>query len=463
MFEQGSSTLSSDEHGVILDKIAGLEKIISDELLCGTLEHCGKVNGRLCSLSHDVMLRIVIAIGLFPHLAIRQVFSICKKMQSGLIIPCRSALAAGRVRLGLEPLIELFSRLCKPKGTSETIGAFYKGFRLMGIDGCIYDAPDSEANSLAFGRSSGSRGQAAFPQVRKVSLVELGTHMEIAMSIGGWATSERALLEQVWDHLPSDSLLMMDAGLFSFLLWNSLSKRVQLLVRVSNTLTLAPIEPLSDGSYLARIYLDSDAKRRNNVSRSMTVRVIEYTIDDPQRTGHQIRHRLITTLMDEVLYPAMELIELYHVRWEQELFNDEQKTHQNPIRAEKSAQLRSESPNGVRQELYALSIAHYVTRSMMLDAAHQSKIAPTSLSFTSSFRMIQNRLNELPSVEEKVLATWYSAMLFEILTERLPPRRNRINPRVIKRKMSKWNKKGPQHRRIKPLSKTFTQAVVMKT
>lgn len=463
MFEQGSSTLSSDEHGVILDKIAGLEKIISDEMLCQTLEHCGKVNGRLCPLSHDVMFRVVIAIGLFPHLAIRQVFSFCKRMQSGLIIPCRSALAAGRVRLGLEPLMELFSRLCKPRGTSETVGAFYKGFRLMGIDGCIYDVPDSEANSLAFGRSSGSRGQAAFPQVRKVSLVELGTHMEVAVAFGGWATSERALLEQVWDQLPSDSLLMMDAGLFSFSLWKSLSKRVQLLIRVSNTLTLAPIKHLSDGSYLARIYLDSDAKRRNNISRSMIVRVIEYTIDDPQRTGHQIRHRLITTLMDEVLYLAMELIELYHVRWEQELFNDEQKTHQNPIRAEKSAQLRSESPNGVRQELYALSIAHYVTRSMMLDAAHQSKIAPTSLSFTSSFRIIQNRISELPSVEKTALATWYVAILYEILTERLPPRRNRINPRVIKRKMSKWNKKGPQHRRIKPLSKTFIQAVVMKT
>lgn len=463
MFEQGSSTLSSDEHGVILDKIAGLEKIISDVMLCLTLDHCGKVNGRLCPLSHGVMLRIVIALGMFPHLAIRQVFSYCKRMQNGLVIPCRSALAAGRVRLGLEPLIELFSRLCKPRGTSETIGVFYKGLRLMGIDGCIYDVPDSDANSLAFGRSSGSRGQAAFPQARKASLVELGTHMEVAMTIGGWSTSERELAAELWDQLPTDSLLMMDAGLFSFSSWKSLSKQVQLLVRVSNTLTLAPIKHLSDGSYLARIYLDSDAKRRNNISRSMIVRVIEYTIDDPQRTGHQIRHRLITTLMDEVLYPAMELIELYHLRWEQELFNDEQKTHQNPIRAEKSAQLRSESPNGVRQEMYALSIAHYVTRTMMLDAAHQSKIAPTSLSFTSSFRIIQNRISELPSVEKTALATWYTAILCEILTERLPPRRNRINPRVIKRKMSKWNKKDPHQRKIKPLSKTFTQAVVIKT
>lgn len=116
--QQGTFSIQSDEHGVILDKIAGLEKIISDVMLCLTLDHCGKVNGRLCPLSHGVMLRIVIALGMFPHLAIRQVFSYCKRMQNGLVIPCRSALAAGRV---------------------------------------------------AFGRSSGSRGQAAFPQARKVS------------------------------------------------------------------------------------------------------------------------------------------------------------------------------------------------------------------------------------------------------------------------------------------------------
>ncbi|HVA46632.1 MAG TPA: hypothetical protein VNH11_09685 [Pirellulales bacterium] len=52
------------------------------------------------------------------------------------------------------------------------------------------DVPDSEANAV-FGRSTGGRGDGAFPQVRKVSLVELGTHVETAIAIGGWHDGEQ--------------------------------------------------------------------------------------------------------------------------------------------------------------------------------------------------------------------------------------------------------------------------------
>jgi hypothetical protein len=45
--------------------------------------------------------------------------------------------------------------------------------------------------------------------------------------------------------------------------------------------------------------------------------------------------------------------------------------------------------------------------------------------------------------------------------EQTDPRRNRINPRVIKRKMSKWKKKRPHHRHLPPLTKTFRDTVVM--
>jgi len=40
-------------------------------------------------------------------------------------------------------------------------------------------------------------------------------------------------------------------------------------------------------------------------------------------------------------------------------------------------------------------------------------------------------------------------------------RRNRINPRVIKRKLSKWKKKRLEHRHLRPLKKTFPESVVM--
>ena len=47
---------------------------------------------------------------------------------------------------------------------------------------------------------------------------------------------------------------------------------------------------------------------------------------------------------------------------------DEQKTHQSERKATKPAHLRSESPLGVIQELYTLSLAHYATRELMAEA-----------------------------------------------------------------------------------------------
>jgi hypothetical protein len=54
-------------------------------------------------------------------------------------------------------------------------------------------------------------------------------------------------------------------------------------------------------------------------------------------------------------------------------------------------------------------------------------------------------------------------LLWEMQLERTDDdqRRNRINPRVIKRKLSKWKKKRLEHRHLRPLKKTFPESVVM--
>jgi hypothetical protein len=47
--------------------------------------------------------------------------------------------------------------------------------------------------------------------------------------------------------------------------------------------------------------------------------------------------------------------------------------------------------------------------------------------------------------------------------EQLPERSNRINPRVVKRKMSKFKKKRPEHRPVPPLRKKFVETIVIQT
>jgi hypothetical protein len=460
MDEQGCSTLSAGEDGRVLDRLAGLEKIIAPALVRQVLQATGRCNGRACELTHEVTMWVVLGMGIWTHLPIRQVFRHARRMGLGKKCPARSSLCVARQRLGVKPLEALHAAVVKPLAVPDTPGAFYRRWRPMAFDGTVMDVPDSEANAV-FGRSSGSRGQAAYPQVRKVSLVELGTHVEVALAIGGWHDDERALARTLYDRIPPDALLLEDRGFFSYEDWKSLYLRGKLLIRMKSHHVLRPLKQLSDGSCLAKIYPRGHDRDRDR--NGIVVRVIRYTLDDPQRTGHGEEHCLLTNLLDERECPALELIQLYHERWEEELVFDEQKTHQDPRRVEKPAQLRSETPSGVRQELYALSLGHFAIRALMFEAARQVNLDADRLSFVGCFRILQCRLPECDSRTPATLTQWYETLLAEMQTERIGPRRNRVNPRVIKRKMSKWNKKRIEHRHPPPLRKTFAQCVVMKT
>ena len=331
----------------------------------------------------------------------------------------------------------------------------------MAVDGTLLDVPDTPANDVSFGRpTSGKRGDGAFPQVRKLSLVEAGTHVEFALCTAPYRTGEKTMFSQLLPCLRPGMLLLCDRGFFSYKLWkNVVSRGVHLLARLSKGMVLEPINKLSDGSYLAKIYANSYDRKRDR--HGIVVRVIKYTLDDPQRVGHQEEHTLLTDLLDETKYPAWELIPGYHWRWEHELVFDEQKTHQDPPRASKPTHLRSETPMGVVQEVYALSLAHFVIRSLMFQAAQRAGLDTDRLSFTGCLQILQCRLPECDSRTPQSFEDWCEGLLDEMSRERIAPRRNRVNPRVIKRKMKNWLKKRPEHRNIPPLTKTFMESVVM--
>jgi Insertion element 4 transposase N-terminal/Transposase DDE domain len=460
MARQGCCVVSTQDAGDVLDRLEGLSKVISPEIMNQALLETGRGKQKACRLSHGTMLWILLAMGVLTHLPIRQVFKHARRMRPGEKTPSRSNLCEARQRLGVEPVRRLFDLVVRPMATPQTPGAFYKELRPMGIDGTVQDVPDTPANEARFGRSSGGRGDGAFPQVRKVSLVELGTHMEVAMAIGGYHDSEQKLVVGLFNKIPADALLIEDRGFFSYEHWKTLdSQGVKLLLRVKNNMILRPMQRLLDGSYLAKIYPSPYARDKDR--DGIVVRVIEYTLDDPQRTGHGQKHLLMTNLFDHETYPALELACEYHERWEEELVFDEQKTHQDPRRPGKAAQLRSQTPAGVEQELYALSLGHFVVRALMLEAATQDQLDVDRLSFTGCLRIVQARLPECDSSTPIRLEQWYDLLLQEMAQERIEPRRNRANPRVVKRKMSKFAKKRPEHRHRPSLKKTFIETVVI--
>lgn len=461
MTAQGSCVLPSDESGRVLDRLAALEQVISAEAVGQACAAGGRTNSRACKLSHEVTLWVVLAMGLLTDLPIRQVFKHCRRMRSREKTVGRAALCHARQRLGVSPLRELFQATVRPLAQPHVPGGFYRGLRLVAIDGTVLDLPDTEANDKAFGRpQAGDRGAGAFPQVRKLSLVEIGTHVELAFVAKTIRRNEQKLVAGLLKHLKADMLLLWDRGFFSYELWKEVvATGVKVLARVTSHAILKPIANLSDGSYLAKIYPSAHDRAKDR--HGVVVRVIRYKLDDPQRTGDGEVHVLITNLMDHAEDPALTLIEAYHERWEHEIVYDEQKTHQDPRRITKPTHLRSQTPAGVMQEIYALSLAHFAVRSFMYQAAERTKTDPDRLSFTGCLQVLRCRLPECDTKSPASFKQWYDVLLEELANERIPARRNRINPRVIKRKMSHWNKTRPEHRKLPPLKKTFRETIVM--
>jgi hypothetical protein len=459
--EQRESTLLPGEANRVLDRLLLLEQVIPRGEVLQVLADTGCLDARRCTLTFEVTCWLVLAMGILTELPIRQVFKAARRLMPDDWDPNRSSLCKARQRLGPTPVRLLFERLARPLSKPHTPGAFYKGWRLVCLDGAVDNVPDSAATATAFGYPKGGRGSGAFPQVRKLSLVEAGTHAELAFALKGIKdkdSAEQAMAPGLFRHLRRDMLMVWDRGFFSYHLWQQILLRgCQLLARVKVSLVLRPVEELPDGSYLARIY--PCYSMRNKDEGGILVRVIRYTLSDPRRSGHGQEHVLLTTLLDAQTHPAQELIILYHERWEIELTIDEQKTHQNPWRVSKPAHLRSETPLGVVQEVYALAIGHHVTRSLMAEAAEGEGLDPDRLSFVGCLQVLRTRLPEFPSQAHRQPG-WYQALLRELASEQTEPRRNRINPRVVRIKMSKFKKKRPEHRRLPPLERPFEEIVV---
>ncbi|MFE4336255.1 IS4 family transposase [Streptomyces sp. NPDC056831] len=332
----------------------------------------------------------------------------------------------------------LFARVCQPVAVRETQGAWFRGLRLVAVDGTTFDLPDTEANATFFGRPGTGRGQgrSAYPQARTVALVECGTHAVFAAEAAPLAVHETVLSRRLFPSLTRGMLLLADRGFLGFDLWRAAAATgADLLWRVRSNAVLPVVAALSDGSYLSQIVAARDKNRRADPA---TVRVIEYTLGPP---GEGTVYRLVTTLLDPATVPATELAALYAERWEIETTLDEIKTHLGGPRFV----LRSQHPAGVEQEIFAFLLVHHALCDLMHQAAQLQREDPDRMSFTRTLRVVRRQTTGQAGFSPSRLARALTQTLREITERLLAPRRLRSNPRVIKRKMSNWPLKRTEH------------------
>ena len=376
----------SDRRLSDLVSIGVLTRVFPPDLVDEVIATAGRTERRHRSLPARVMAYFAIGMGLYSEGSYEDVLtqltdglSWASGWEQSFSLPSKSAIFQARARLGPEPLEALFARVAKPLGTPGMAGVWLAGQRLVAIDGSCLDVADTPANAEFFGRPGASRGQkSAFPQARMVALAECGTHAMFDAVIGGCSTSEVALADQLIGRLQPGMLLLADRGFYSYALWRkAIATGADLLWRVKTNLRAEHQQNLEDDSWLARIRPGVGDKS----AEPITVRVIEYTVDDGR--DNRQTYRLFTTILDPVVASATDLAAAYAQRWEIEIAFDELKTHQRGPRTV----LRSKSPELVLQEIWGHLCCHYAIRTLMTDAATHAGRDPDRISFVAALRI----------------------------------------------------------------------------
>jgi hypothetical protein len=355
-----------------------------------------------------------------------------------------------RVKLGITVFQVLFARLI---ASFQTIEADFHGRVTVMFDGSTGTMPDTASNTARFGKPPSRRGSAAFPQLRMVTLMAMSVRLILDIAYGsyqGKGTGERSLMMQILDRIRrTDLLFLLDAGLYVFeLLWKITQQGQDFIAKAPATVKLKPIESLADGSYLALLTKKSEDPdtpptppgRQHWIKVSMVVRVIRLQIPGFRPVT------LITSLLDPDI-PAREIALHYHKRWDIEIAYDEIKTHQCATpRAQAATTFRSKRADLVEQEVYAMLIMYNLIRWLVHQAAAQHGKDPRFISFLDA---LQHILDATPIMtadtptQAKSKFAYLLAVIADCDIDR--PRRPRINPRVVKVKMSKFQRKTKAH------------------
>ena len=388
-----------------------IARTFPEEKVRAILTQTGRATRRQRELPGHVVVYYVIALALFMQVSYGEVLRCLLEGVQWLLGPNapvkvtgKSGISQARTRVGYEPVLRLYDETVGPVAVAETLGAWYRKWRVVSLDGSSLAVADTRENEAAFGRPASSYGEVGVCRLRFVSLVENGTHVLFGARMAAYEVGEVTLAHEVLERLQPGMLCLADRYFAGYhLLKRAMTKGADVLWRVRVNAKLPCEKRLADGSYLS--YIDEPEHRGSKKANRIPVRVVEYRLTGVEGgmkgvEGAEPIYRLITTLLDPQESPATELAALYQQRWEIETALDELKTHLRGA----GIVLRSKTPDLVRQEFYGLMMAHFAVRSLMHEAALRAHIDSDVLSFVHSVRVVRRRIPQFvafsPSGEE---------------------------------------------------------------
>ncbi|MFD4977062.1 transposase domain-containing protein [Streptomyces sp. NPDC058424] len=278
------------------------------ELVDAVIDETKTGGRRRRHLPSRVGVYFLLALALFPSLGYMRVWEKLCAGLAGLTLhrPSEKALRDLRRRLGAAPLRALFEAVAGPLARPTVPGVCYRRWRTVAFDGCnSIRAADQPRILERLRKPRGRWGEAGYPTVQLMALVETGTRGLLGAVFGSTDTGERAYATRLLPLLSQEMLVLMDRGFDSAELFADIAATgAQMLARLRSERRPAVLAVLPDGSYLTRL-------------GNLKIRIVEATITVTTGDGQLLQetYRLGTTLLDHRSDPAEVLVRLYHERW----------------------------------------------------------------------------------------------------------------------------------------------------
>jgi len=238
----------------------------------------------------------------------------------------------------------------------------WHGFRLLAADKTTLALPESRSLFECFGAHKGSQGLGPVA-VELCCLFDLISRAPLRFIYSKVCASEHKLILKLIQHLKKGDILLLDSGFYYCATFvKILLRHAHFIIPTKTTTRPRVVRKLAEGDYLCQIK-DYDEKT------NLTVRVVFV-----HRNGFR-RRRLVTSLLDTILFPASELARLYHMRWDIETFYRDFK---HTLRA---TSWHCQSPRSFHQEILVHMIALCMIRIAMLEAGCLMNVSVAQLSF----------------------------------------------------------------------------------
>lgn len=313
----------------------------------------------------------------------------------------------------------------------------WHGHRVVMVDGSTLSMPDTQANQAVYPQSRSQRPGVGFPLLRWVALIGLATGAVLDTAVGPWRgkqTGETALLRTLLESLRPGDVLLADRYYCSYwLIALALDRGVHVVFRQHHLrhTDFRRGRRLGRNDHVVTWTKPQrpswmDQQTYDALAEELSLREVRTTIATPACRVRTLV--VVTTLTEAEAYPLEALAELYHARWNVE-------TDLRSIKTYMSMEiLRCQTPEMVRNEIWAHLLAYNLVRQVMAQAARAHGVTPRQLSFTGALQTLSEYRTLLLAVADADLPLLMEGLLKALATHRVGNRPDRWEPRKIKRR-----------------------------